>query len=412
MVLFGEICQYKSLRPHAIRGALGHAAYDKRAWMELGEENSTPSGKELARCAPTDVVDDLVRLRATTEEWRGKAQAAVLTFMRPDKSFWKDSRGPTGAKPVEAPHITSTARAFIAMLYADRAQARPYGLATPDWATAFSLFTSKPHIRISGTNFTEIGADATDGTGRTESGAGRVSQVNTFDVAHLADFVQVGDYLNRFYPKNSEGQKNGWLPSSFFEWTRATSGDVEPHDALESAKSKIGDRLIAGLKQALEAKNRGEIEFEVGNDESRHYFATLHALRAIHSLGKDAPKIPKDVLENLVEGASSFAVEQTYFFQRNVRNRQDPVGLAFAGCIYVLYEDNVDKELCLSIIQALSDAQQPNGSWPATHPVIREGGRPSHATGTCLHQGADAGCGLQLDWLLYRRECRLCFGKI
>src|SRR5262249_40583520 len=159
--------------------------------------------------------------------------------------------------------------------------------------------------------FTEIVPGAED----TAKPAVGVSQVNTFDVAHLADFVQVGEYLNRFYPKGQGAPGSvSWLPSNFFKWAKSGPGDVEPVDLLENAKSKMGKRLIEALKRATEAKNRGEVEFEVENDESRHYFATLHALRAIHALGNDVPQLSKDVRQNLVEGARSFAVEQSFFF--------------------------------------------------------------------------------------------------
>lgn len=325
-------------------------------------------GRELER--PELTIDELVRLRATAEEWGKKASFGVKTFWRDGGSFSKDSS--KLPEPGDAPHITTTARAYIALMYADRAKKREGAPETPSWAEAFAKFGSERRIDIA-SRFVET--------------ANKKSEVNIFDVAHLADFIQVGDYLDRFYPrpKGGGGAPAGWLSSSFFRLGARARAD---------AKVAIRSALVRALENSVGAKERGQVEFEVGNDESRHYFATLHALRTLHVLkdwnaGADEKSLKDDVLENIVVGARAFAIEQSFFFQRDVRHRQDPVRLAFAGCIYILHARNVDRDLCLSIIEALHASQQPNGSWPATHPVIRKKSRlpwhiASHEVALCL----------------------------
>ena len=93
-------------------------------------------------------------------------------------------------------------------------------------------------------------------------------------------------------------------------------------------------------------------------------------------------------MPRIVEGARAFAVEQCFFYQRGATHRQDALRLAFACSIYAIYGEHVDQKLCLAIVEALHQAQQENGSWPATHPILRENDRPwhiaSHEVALCL----------------------------
>lgn len=339
-------------------------------------------------------VDDLVLLRGTVENWAERAANAVLEFKREDGSFWKDSKTARNAKADSAPNITTSARAYIALLYADRRSDTSKGRKEPEWVSSLAAFMNKASIGRLGRHFYEAVPKAEGGGSQRDK-----YEVNTFDIAHLTDFIQVAEYLARFHggdirvtnffkSPDSEDKspfkfKEDEPPSASNQ--RLPSAD---YDRLE-AREAIKHRLLEAIKDAAQPTETGvgfpgEVRFEEGRPESRHYFATLHTLRALHVLGESTI----DGLAKIVSGAKSFAVEQCYYFQRGTTHRQDPVRLAFAGCIYAIYEDHVDKDLCLAIIQALAAAQQPNGSWPATHPVFRESNVPwhiaSHEVALCL----------------------------
>ncbi|MER9690017.1 MULTISPECIES: AAA family ATPase [unclassified Mesorhizobium] len=334
-------------------------------------------------------VDDLVLLRTTVEKWAQVASDAVYRFKRDDGSFRKDSKS---ALSGEAPHITTSARAYIALLYADRLRDTSKGKRLPDWHEDFTKLVQRVTLGRQGRRFYEALKKRNSGE--------KIDpyEVNTFDIAHLADFFQVSAYLQRFYENSTDVNKffsSKQAPKSFrFE----TEDEASPlHESCKSADeynemaphNVIEWRLREAIREAAKPSDvgvgfPGEVRFEEGRAESRHYFATLHALRALHALGaKDI-----DGLASVVIGARSFAIEQSYYFQRGVTHRQDPVRLAFAGCIYAIYDEHVDKDLCLAIVEALAAGQQENGSWPATHPVFRKKSTPwhiaSHEVALCL----------------------------
>lgn len=338
----------------------------------------------------TRSVEDLVLLRTTVEDWAKKACEAMSGFARDDGSFWKESRTASLENDHSAPHITTSARAYIALLYTDRLRDTRVGAAPPEWARGFGKLVARPAVGRQGRQFYE--------ELRTRKPGEQVDayEVNTFDIAHLADFFQVAEYLSRFYGCEIDaGSFFGSRPSKPLTFV-IDKQDVFPEDRTtdeqynnNDARGVIELRLRHAIFEASKATTvgggfRGEVRFEEGRAESRHYFATLHALRALHTLGA------KDIagLAEIAEGARSFAVEQSYYFQRGVTHRQDPVRLAFAGCIYAIYNEHVDKDLCLAIVEALATGQQENGSWPATHPVFRKNSTPwhiaSHEVALCL----------------------------
>jgi hypothetical protein len=290
-----------------------------------------------------------------------------------------------------APHITTSARAYIALLYADRLKNTSKGKLAPSWSEAFLKLAEKPIIGRAGYRLFEAR--------KSRESAPNIDpyEVNTFDIAHLTDFIQVADYLNRFHGVEVAS-------SSFFDKPAVSDTSFDDKDEGQKVEARtltdgqyndfsermlVETRLREAIKDASFLKDvgvgfAGEVRFEEGRPESRHYFATLHSLRALHVLGI------KDVegLTAVVAGARSFAIEQSYYFQRGVTHKQDPVRLAFAGCIYAIYDEHVDKDLCLAIVESLAAAQQENGSWPATHPVFRKKNAPwhiaSHEVALCL----------------------------
>lgn len=322
---------------------------------------------------PSTTVEELVLLRETVETWIAKASAAVTDFHRTDGSFWKDSKS-AKENTDSWPNITSSARAYVALVSSDRSRDTTKIKSEPAWAKYFDAFITKMSIGKDGDRLVETQRPLS------KSSSGR-QDVNTFDIAHLADFFQVAEYLKRFYALSPDYSK-------FFGETKSAN---KFGPAKFDPRKDIERRLRDGIKDAAKsAGGIGEVCFEKGRDESRHFFATLHSLRALQILG--ATNI--DGLPVVIESARTFAVEQAYYFQRGTRHRQDPIRLAFAGCIYSIYGENVDRDLCLAIVEALSTAQQENGSWPATHPIFRQNNVPWHVTS---HEVA-----LCLTWLYFQ----------
>ncbi|HEU00948.1 MAG TPA: AAA family ATPase [Aurantimonas coralicida] len=349
------------------------------------------NANDPADLASITSVQDLVLLRTTVENWAEEAADAVCGFAKDDGSFRKDSKSVGEEDGKAAPHITTSARAYIALLYADRLKDTSKGKLAPSWSESFKKLAEKPIIGRAGHRLFEVR--------NREHQPDKIDpyEVNTFDIAHLADFIQVADYLSRFHGVKVESSK-------FFD--KATTSDILFDEKEEGQKvvartmaegqyddfterMLIETRLREAIKDASVLKEvgvgfAGEVRFEEGRPESRHYFATLHSLRALHALGVEEI----DGLSAVVAGARSFAIEQSYYFQRGVTHKQDPVRLAFAGCIYAIYDEHVDKDLCLAIVESLAAAQQENGSWPATHPVFRKKNAPwhiaSHEVALCL----------------------------
>ncbi|MER8388337.1 AAA family ATPase [Mesorhizobium sp. M1380] len=337
-------------------------------------------------------IDDLVLLRTTVENWVKVASEAVRGFKRDDGSFRKDSKPVLDNKANVAPHITTSARAFIALLYADRLRDTRKGKKLPEWHKDFTKLVKRATVGRQGRRFYEALKNRSTGE--------KVDpyEFNTFDIAHLADFFQVSAYLDRFYDASTDVKtffKPKPAPESFQfdldeEGEPPLEGCVRPEEYNDmDPRGMIVRRLREAISEASKPNNvgvgfPGEVRFEEGRAESRHYFATLHTLRALHALGVE------DIngLAAVVAGARSFAIEQSYYFQRGATHRQDPVRLAFAGCIYAIYDEHVDKDLCLAIVEALAAGQQENGSWPATHPVFRKNSTPwhiaSHEVALCL----------------------------
>lgn len=341
-----------------------------------------------ADCAGISTIDDLAELRSTLEIWVDRAAQAVWKFARTDDgSFWTNSEVAEVAARAEAkekakggvgnaspPHVTTTARSFVALQNAHRSRGDDTKLSAQDWVALLAKFTSNFPINVDAeNNFAEEGAKA---------------KVNIFDIAHLADFFQVAEYADRF----------GLQPKTLAKVTGGAKPEPNGEDRAKSTglASMLPDELrkgiVARLTDAIEAAtivtgsplpHIGEVRFD-DRAESAHFFATLHSLRALHALG--AP-LPANIAA-VVEGARSFAVEQCFYYHRGATHRQDALRLAFACSIYSIYGDHVDEDLCLAIVEALHQAQQDNGSWPATHPILRENGRPwhiaSHEVALCL----------------------------
>ena len=212
-------------------------------------------------------------------------------------------------------------------------------------------------------------------------GNGNKGNLNRFEVAHLADFVLAADYISRFFPDG----KN--LPKfKFFKGIDESK-----------FKSKLAKVLLKAFEDCKEKERdiaeEGEFLFDTDESESRHYFVTLHALRALSILDAESQLEPEP-FESLLNHTQQFCMEQCFYTHRRIRHRQDTFRLAFAGVIYCLYARSVDKQLCMAIIEALAEAQQENGRWMSTHPIDRPGKGPWHI--------ASPEIALCLTWLYFQ----------
>src|SRR4051794_33323587 len=84
-------------------------------------------------------IEDLAQLRSLLETWIDRAANAVWNFKRDDDgSFWTNSDAPRAG--TTAPHITSTARAYVALQNAHRARGEDATPRAKQWVDCFWLF--------------------------------------------------------------------------------------------------------------------------------------------------------------------------------------------------------------------------------------------------------------------------------
>jgi AAA+ superfamily predicted ATPase len=190
--------------------------------------------------------------------------------------------------------------------------------------------------------------------------------LNNFDVAHLADHFSILKYFRRF--------------------------DVQPAiafgfvDGAAAAESDVSGLIQAFLGKTLLGERKGQIDegrvlLDPSEPRSNHFFVTLHSLRALAILcdGEYDGALRKGIAA-IAGYTKSYCMQQCFFSQREDRHEFDSTNLIFALTVYALYDQNVDKDLCVACLEAIKGAQQSNGSWPATHPIMRPKGRPWHIT--------------------------------
>jgi hypothetical protein len=220
-----------------------------------------------------DSVDELVLLRGTVESWADRAASALLGFIREDGSFWKDSKTASLSLHDAAPHITTSARAYIALLYADRRADTSKGKKTPDWVASFRKFLEKPLIGRTEHHFYEAKHQIKRGEPRDKY------EVNTFDIAHLTDFFQVAKYLARFHGTDLDAATLFQPPDdpvktafkfkedeSAEEVARKKEFPPKSFDHLDPTAA-IKGRLLQALRDAVQNPAGGfpgEVRFEEG----------------------------------------------------------------------------------------------------------------------------------------------------
>ena len=323
--------------------------------------------------------EDLVQLRISVKDWLERSRDAILSFQREDGSgsFLLVSGKKSGDVPGYKLHPTATARSYLALAEADR-WLTDRSDDPPRWKSNLDAFIGRSRFEIGMSEILDTESKANDGP-KNEN-----EKLNNFDISHLADFFFCERYLKRFYDPEFaiDGLFGGLAIDGLF-------GGEDP-------SKKIGKILAENLKQ--DHQNKGRILLENSgtapdNSSTSHFFVTLHTLRALALLGHKCDK--KDI-ECLCKFAKEFCIEQCFYSSRTARHELDIVSLVFATVIYCLYSHRrlIDKDLILACIEALAKAQQPNGAWPATHPIIREKRDPWHITS---HEVA-----LSLTWLYFQ----------
>lgn len=285
--------------------------------------------------------DALNRLRSTVEDWLDRAEQAVWTFERHNGLFQRDS-----AKSDHS-SITTTARCYMALAYAERSRKGTSNQYMPDWRSRLNSYLANKPFQLEKGEFvvSQLGKDESD------------KNFNNFEIAHLADFVFAKKFAERF--PDDEGLRDT------IQWPTG-------EDALAENGKKIAtslDTLLSTTEELL-APSATEIPFDEGANPSRHYFVTLHILRALHILRPDHGP-PRSALTRIANDARRFCIEQCFYSQRGIRHKQDPARLVFASTIYCMYAEEVDQEVMLAITESVASMQEPSGKWPASHPIVR-----------------------------------------
>jgi hypothetical protein len=330
-------------------------------------EPLTPAPDRTAVTQPRDGLHQLTTVRhLLTDQWLASAQEALLTFQQRESGgfFWRD----TGAyrETQAAPSLASTSRAFMALVAFDRCA--PLDPLRDQWGASLH-------------GVLQAVQDQRDGEPPLE-------YANTFEVAHVADLFLTAQFLQRFnHP----------------DW------DADALKKYSPLVERISETLVAQLGDAVQAirrETRGQLFFQAPLEESAHYFVTLHTLRALHILaGIDGEhrRVPPEEIDTVIEECRRFCVEQCFAVTSGLRGQHDILRLVFAGVAYCLYAPDPDPALVHAFVETLAKTQHPNGSWPATHPIMR--GRQQGPWYITSHEVA-----LCLTWLYFKpgveEDCR------
>lgn len=325
--------------------------------------------------------EDLEQLRISVGDWLDYSRKAVLSFRREDGrgSFLLDNVSDDGEKNGGEReyklHPTGTARSYLALATADRWRT-DQSVKPPEWTNNIENLIDNHPFKIKKRKISDVVLVSDD----------EDDPLNNFDVAHLADYFFCSDYLIRFY------------------------GNKLKLDELFSTKRSLRRRIAGILKENLEGSipenNSNQLKrvktgeggkVLLAEGSTSHFFVTLHTLRALEILDSEYEN-NDNVIECICKFAKEFCIEQCFYSSRGARHELDIVSLVFATVIYCLYGHPglIDKDLILACIEALAKAQQANGAWPATHPIIRKekGRKPWHITS---HEVA-----LCLTWLYFQ----------
>jgi hypothetical protein len=228
--------------------------------------------------------------------------------------------------------------------------------------------------------------------------------LNNFDVAHLADFVYALHYLKTYEGRETADDKIFRRARRIDEQPNRTLKAVKEGDAdsILALRQKIVGMLNSATKKDLPDVDFGRVPLDPDSEKTRHFFVTLHALRALSILqqcdteGRQYQPLDAEKLESIVASCRRFCIEQCFYSARKNRHELDCTSLTFALVIYVKHSTNCDNDLVRACLDAIAAEQNLDGSWPATHPIIRSGGKPWHITS---HELA-----LSLCWIYFEPQ--------
>lgn len=261
--------------------------------------------------------------RISVKDWLGDATKALASFADPvSGSYFRDSTQPNASST-----LTTPARTYLALVSASRHVPEKRSGRGEIWVD-----------RYVGKYAAKIPVTAGPLTNSQTKKA-----LNNFELAKLSDLFVVDTFVRRFY--------------------QASFSSVLPG---------LKDQTISSIKGAISAaakRKDGEACIDSDDESTKHFFVTLHLLRAAHAFELD---IDRSETSALVAAAKQFCIKQCYYATRAVQHRADPARLAFAATIYCQYEDDTDPDLIVASAEALRAFQQPTGNWPAIHPIFRK----------------------------------------
>ena len=286
--------------------------------------------------------EDLNELRVLVNDWLIRSEKAIRSFQRSDEnskgSFLKSSSSDKNSKLSN----TTAARCYMGLVYSDKFKSLDGS--PPQWRSSLKSCISNLELTLKNDEVIEKNLTTAD-----------TQPLNNFEIAHITDFLFAHDYCERFYASDC----------SVASWKKQfLKSDRAPNNPTKHLKELLVDRL-----KDSEHISNGQVFFDKGQIDSRHFFVTLHILRAISILGLTVSV--KGEIEKIVQKAKQYCIEQCFYVHRKVRHLQDPARLVFAATIYCLYAEEVDQEVITSAVECITEMQEPNGKWPSSHPITR-----------------------------------------
>ena len=285
--------------------------------------------------------EELHELRSIVEEWLKRARKAVWTFKKTNGAFYRDS------KTLDRSSLTTTARCYMALASVERQLATTHQEDQEQWPERFSKYIESLEMTVDDSKFKIPEPSAS----RKEI---ECDSLNNFEIAHLADLEFARKFCTRFHTEVSETHlERPIIPKE---------KDTDYQNTLRFLTNKL-ERDTDSVEVPFDDSSDS-------SDSSRHYFVTLHILRAIKIFSIDDTGPIRDIGNDIAEKARLFCIEQCFYFQREIKHKQDPARLVFASSLYCMYAHAVDRELMVAIVEAILGMQEPSGKWPASHPVV------------------------------------------
>lgn len=306
------------------------------------------SSKNNSNGCDLDTPEQLHELRNSVESWLKKAREAVWTFQNEGGALKGTFLRASDMKDNNHLSSTTTARCYMSLLYADRQIGSSKSSNISKWYKSLEecFNTIKFEIKDG-----EIVESIKKNGGASDNSPTRL---NNFEIAHILDFDFAYNYCMRF---NIECQNNG--------------SDSTPPIFAENRKKLT--KLLEDRLQEDDHIYDGQMFFNTGKKESRHFFVTLHMLRALSLLeeGKIKGQGISGKISDIVNSAKRFCIEQCFYINQNVRHKRDAARLVFASLIYCMYAEEVDRDVMIAIVKAIESMQEANGKWPDSYPINR-----------------------------------------